>query len=129
MKSLKIVRIIATAVIVVIVGQTLFFKFSGAQESVDLFTKLGIEPFGRIGIGIAELIALILLLIPRTAVFGAIGAAGLMAGAILSHLTKLGFEGDYGLLAGMAAVALVASLLVLWILRVRIPIIGKFFLK
>ena len=66
------------------------FKFSGAEESVYIFTKLGIEPFGRIGSGIVELIASILILIPRTTLLGALLALGIMTGAIFSHLTKLG---------------------------------------
>ena len=70
--------------------QTLFFKFSGAEESVYIFTKLGIEPWGRIGTGIIELIASILILYPRTTAFGAVIGIGVMAGAIFSHITKLG---------------------------------------
>jgi uncharacterized membrane protein YphA (DoxX/SURF4 family) len=70
--------------------QTLFFKFTGAEESVYIFTTLGAEPWGRIGSGIVELIASVLLLVPATASPGAVMALGLMAGAILSHLTVLG---------------------------------------
>ena len=72
--------------------QTLFFKFTGASESVYIFTKLGIEPWGRIGSGVVELIAAVLLLIPRTAVLGALLSMGVISGAILTHLTKLGIE-------------------------------------
>src|SRR6516164_5404866 len=80
--------------------QTLFFKFTAAPESVYIFTKVGLEPWGRIGSGVVELIAAILLLIPRTTWLGAIVALGVMAGAILSHLTLVGIEvqGDKGLL-------------------------------
>src|SRR6185369_13464824 len=74
----------------VIMLQTLFFKFTAAEESVYIFTKLGMEPYGRIGIGILELIASILLVFPRTSVFGAILAACLMGGAIFFHITRLG---------------------------------------
>lgn len=79
-----------TAVIILL--QTLYFKFSGAEESVYIFTTLGIEPFGRIGSGIVELIASILILIPRTTILGAIMGVGTMTGAILSHLFILGIE-------------------------------------
>src|SRR3954471_21335614 len=84
----------------VILLQTLFFKFTGAEESVYIFTKLGLEPWGRIGSGVAELMAVILLLIPSTAVLGAILSLGIISGAIMSHLTTLGIEvtGDGGLL-------------------------------
>src|SRR5213594_585032 len=70
--------------------QTLFFKFTGAKESVYIFSTLGIEPWGRIGSGVAELIAAILLLIPATVPIGALFALAVISGAIVSHLTVLG---------------------------------------
>src|SRR5215203_4875087 len=70
--------------------QTLFFKFTGATESVYIFTTLGIEPWGRIGSGVVELAASVLLLVPATVVYGAALALCTMGVAILSHLTKLG---------------------------------------
>ena len=76
----------------IILLQTLYFKFTGAPESVYIFTTLGIEPWGRIGSGVAELIASILLFIPRTTWLGAGLALGTMLGAIGSHLVKLGIE-------------------------------------
>lgn len=80
----------------VILLQTLYFKFTAKPESVELFTLLGMEPWGRIGTGVAELIASVLILIPRTTLLGALIGLGLMAGAIFFHLTKLGinFGGD-----------------------------------
>src|SRR6266487_4655330 len=88
---------IAAAIILL---QTLFFKFTAAPESVYIFTKVGAEPWGRIGSGIIELFAAVLLLIPRTVWAGALLALGVMLGAIVSHLTVLGIEvqGDKGLL-------------------------------
>jgi putative oxidoreductase len=82
----------------VILLQTLYFKFTGHPESVELFTKLGVEPWGRIATGVIELIASILLLIPSTVFIGAFLGIGLMSGAILSHLTIIGIEskGDGG---------------------------------
>jgi uncharacterized membrane protein YphA (DoxX/SURF4 family) len=76
--------------------QTLYFKFTAQPESVQLFTILGMEPWGRIGTGVAELIAAVLLVIPRTTLPGAFMGLGLMSGAIYFHLTKLGinFGGD-----------------------------------
>lgn len=81
-----------------IMAQSLFFKFSGAEESIYIFSTLGMEPWGRIGTGVVELIASILLIIPKTTWIGAGIGLGTMAGAILSHLTKLGIEvkGDGG---------------------------------
>jgi putative oxidoreductase len=109
--------------------QTLFFKFTGAEESVYIFTQLGAEPWGRIGSGIVELIASVLLLIPRTITVGAILALGTISGAILSHLTKLGIavKDDGGLLFVLAVVVLVSSAGILWMRRREIPVIGSRF--
>ena len=95
--------------------QTLFFKFTAAPESVELFTKLGVEPWGRIGTGVIELITSILLLVPATAFIGAFLGVGLMAGAILSHLAVIGIEsqGDGGQLFILAIIVVVCCLLVM----------------
>src|ERR1700739_618999 len=84
----------------IILLQTLFFKFTAAPESVYIFTKVGAEPWGRILSGIIELVAAVLLLVPSFTWLGSMLAIGVMAGAILSHLTVLGIEvqGDMGLL-------------------------------
>lgn len=88
--------------------QTLYFKFSGAPESVYIFSTLGMEPWGRIGTGIGELIAAALLLVPATAWLGGLGATGLMSGAVFFHLTKLGIDvmGDGGQLFYYALIVL-----------------------
>ncbi len=106
--------------------QTLFFKFSGAPESIYIFETVGLEPFGRYASGVAELFASILLLVPRTTWLGAIIALGVMAGAILSHLTILGIEvqGDGGTLFIMALIVAVSSAILLWVNRGDIPVIG-----
>jgi uncharacterized membrane protein YphA (DoxX/SURF4 family) len=87
-----VLRILAALILL----QTLYFKFTAHSQSVALFKTLGMEPWGRIGTGIAELIASILILIPRTTLVGALMGLGLMGGAIFFHLTKLGinFGGD-----------------------------------
>lgn len=101
----------------IILLQTLYFKFTAHPDSVHIFSVLGLEPWGRIGTGIAELIVGVLLILPRTAWLGALGGLGLISGAILAHLTKLGVQvnGDGGLLFGMAVAVFVASLLILWL--------------
>jgi hypothetical protein len=106
--------------------QTLFFKFTGAAESVYIFSRLGVEPWGRIGSGVVELIAAILLLVPATTTVGAALALAVITGAILSHLTVLGIEvqGDGGLLFGLALTVLVASALILGLRRGEIPVVG-----
>lgn len=120
-----LLRLVAAGILL----QTLFFKFTGAEESKYIFSTLGVEPWGRIGSGVVELIAAILILIPRTTTIGALLALGVMSGAILSHLAFLGIEvkNDRGLLFGLALTVFVASLAVLYLHRYEIPIIGDKF--
>ena len=113
----------------VILLQTLFFKFTGAKESVYIFTTLGMEPWGRIGSGVAELIASILLLLPQTVVFGAILSLGVISGAIFFHLTKLGIAlplvDDHGELFALAVIVFVCSAVVLIMHRDELPLVGR----
>jgi len=97
---------------------TLYYKFTAHEQSVRLFTELGMEPWGRIGTGVMELVASALILYPRTTGFGAGMGAGLMAGAIFFHVTKLGikFDGDYGLFT-MAVIAFVCCFILLIVYR------------
>jgi uncharacterized membrane protein YphA (DoxX/SURF4 family) len=125
----KYIPFILRLIPAIILLQTLYFKFSGAPESVYIFETLGLEPVGRIGSGIAELIASILLLIPKTAWAGAGLSLGVISGAIVSHLTQLGIEvqGDGGFLFILAVIVFVFSAIVLWMNRKEIPVIGKRF--
>lgn len=102
--------------------QTLFFKFSGAEESVYIFSQLGIEPWGRIGTGFAELIASILILIPRTTPLGALLGLGIMSGALFFHLTKLGIvvKDDHGQLFIYALLVFISCLILAWSFRKQI---------
>lgn len=121
-------RIIAALIML----QTLYFKFTGAPESVYIFTTLGMEPWGRIGIGTGELIASVLLLIPATAWMGAAGAIGLMSGAVFFHLTKLGIDvmGDGGQLFYYALIVLVCGAGIVFIHRsTMFTFIGRFIKK
>lgn len=113
MKS-KVIFNIARFVAAGILLQTLYFKFSGASESVWIFTQLGVEPFGRIGSGVVELIAAILLLSGKYSRLGALLAGGTMLGAVFSHIFVLGFEvqNDGGFLFILALLVLVCSLFV-----------------
>lgn len=112
-----ILRILAALIML----QTLYFKFTAHPQSVALFTELGMEPWGRIGTGVLELIASSLILFPRTTGFGALLGLGLMSGAIFFHLTKLGinFGGDPWLFI-YAVITFVCCVLLLIIYRAQV---------
>ena len=117
------------SVAAIIMLQTLFYKFSAAQESIDLFTKLAgkNEAFMRIGTGVLELIAAILLFTPKKVWLGAFLTAGLMSGAMLSHFTILGIENnnDGGVLFTGSAITFLTGLILLLQNRKDIPYVGK----
>ena len=120
----------ARVIVALILFQTLFFKFTGAEESKYIFTVvMGAEneALGRIGSGVVELIAAILLLIPSTASIGAVLALGTITGAIFSHLTKLGIvvKDDGGLLFILAIVVFLLSGVTLLIHRKDLPVVGS----
>lgn len=104
-------RIVAAVLLL----QTLFFKFTGAEESVYIFSQLGVEPWGRIATGCMELIAAVLLLLPATIIPGALLAIGIMTGAIASHILKLGIvvQNDGGLLFVYACIVLFSAIILL----------------
>ena len=110
-----------------ILVQTLFFKFTGAEESIYIFQTLGVEPWGRIGSGVVEMIAAMLILIPRTVALGAILALATMVGAVGAHLSRLGVvvKEDGGLLFGLALTVLTGSLALLIIHGRQIPWLGR----
>ncbi|MDH3494761.1 MAG: DoxX family protein [Acidobacteriota bacterium] len=129
-KTINIVSWVFRIAIAAIFLQTLFFKFSGAEESINIFRKVAgteMEPFARIGSGIGELIAAILIIIPKTRVYGAILSVFVISGAILSHLTILGIEvmDDGGLLFILACTVFVLSLAVIYIHRAEFPFVGN----
>ena len=128
-KGLSITSWILQLVAAVILFQTLFFKFTGAKESIYIFSTVGMEPWGRIGSGVVELIASIMLMIPATVTVGAIIALVTISGAIFFHLTKLGVAlpavNDRGELFALAVVVFVVSLAILFIRRTEIPLVGN----
>lgn len=121
-------RLIAAAILF----QTLFFKFTGAEESKHIFMVLGAEPWGRLASGVVELVAVALLLIPRTKAVGALLTLGVISGAIFSHLTKLGVavvvngNSDNGLLFTLAIIVFVCSGLLLLLHRRELPLLGAY---
>jgi putative oxidoreductase len=126
-KPVKIASWTCRGVAAAVLLQTLFFKFSGAPESVYIFQKVGMEPWGRYGSGVAELIAALLLLTPRFGWAGALLAMGVMAGAIGSHLTVLGIvvQHDGGLLFGLAILVFVCSVCVVFWHRSQVPVLSN----
>lgn len=106
----------------VILLQTLYFKFTGAKESIYIFTALGVESYGRIVTGILELITVILILIPRTTFVGALLGSGIMVGAIFSHLFVLGIEveNDGGTLFTLAVLTLVCCVTLIFLNRDKV---------
>jgi hypothetical protein len=130
-KAFVITSWILRLIVAVILLQTLFFKFSAAKESIYIFSTLGMEPWGRIGSGVFELIASILLFIPSTTTLGAAMAFAATGSAILFHLTRLGIAltpvGDHGELFALAIVVTVCSLGVLVLHRQELPLIGRGF--
>ena len=142
-KPAVIVSWILQLVVAFILGQTLFFKLTGAPETIALFEIVGAEPMGRYATAVAELMCVVLLLVPKTSVIGAIGSVGVITGAIMAHITKLGVRidpvklGDPRLealegpsLFVMALVVFFGSLIIIAIRRTQIPFIGsKFFPK
>ncbi|HEX6126187.1 MAG TPA: hypothetical protein VFZ23_12510 [Pyrinomonadaceae bacterium] len=130
--TLSIVSWVCRVAVAVILLQTLFFKFTGAEESKYIFTTLlgpDLEAFGRLGSGFVELIAAVLLVVPRTAWMGAFLSLGTISGAILSHLTMLGIvvKDDGGLLFALAVTVFVLSAIALLIHRRELPILGAAF--
>lgn len=123
----KYIPLVLRIIVAVILIQTLRFKFSAHPDSVYIFETVGLEPIGRIGIGVLELIAGILLLIPKTAWIGAGLTLGLIGGAIMMHLTQLGIEvkGDGGLLFGTAVLTFILSAIILYLYKNDIPFLKK----
>lgn len=119
----KYIPLALRIIVAVILIQTLRFKFTAHPDSVYIFETVGLEPFGRIGIGIVELIAGILLLIPKTVWAGATITLGVIGGAIMMHLTQLGIEvkGDGGVLFYTAVVTFLLSAIILFIHKKDIP--------
>ncbi len=115
MKNLVFIWIVKLVAVVILI-QTLYFKFTAAEESVYIFSTLGIEPFGRTGSGVVELLASILIVIPRTTLLGALLGAGTMAGAIASHVFFLGIEvkNDGGTLFILALITFLCCLLLVY---------------
>lgn len=128
MKNNKISSLLARLIAAGILVQTLYFKFTAAPESVYIFTTVGMEPWGRIGSGVVELIAALLLIIPSTVWMGALIGVGVISRAIISHLTILGIEvmNDGGTLFILASIIFICCIYLLYLNRSKIPIVTKY---
>ncbi len=129
--TLKYLKLALRVIVAIILIQTLRFKFTAHPDSVYIFSKAGLEPFGRIGIGVLELIAGILLLLPnpKAIATGALLTLGIIGGAIMMHLTKIGIDvkGDGGALFFTAVLVFVLSAIISWFYKKDIPILGNRF--
>lgn len=119
----KIALWVLKTIAAVIMLQTLYFKFTAAPESIYVFSTIGMEPWGRIGTGVMELIASVLILLPATAVYGAAMGLALMSGALFFHITRLGIEvqNDKGLLFAYALIVWICCATLLLVQRHRLP--------
>ena len=115
MKTKNIISWALRLTVAIILLQTLYFKFTAHPDSVHIFSALGIEPWGRIGLGIVELITALLILIPKTKIIGMINSLGIIIGAVFSHLLVLGVTvgNDGGSLFTLAIIVFIASTLFL----------------
>ncbi|MBE8401644.1 DoxX family protein [Leptospira borgpetersenii] len=130
--SKKLLLYCLRTIVAFILLQTLFYKFTGASESVAIFSKLGVEPWGRIGTGILELVASILLFLPGWNWLGSFLGLGLMSGAVFSHLFVIGIEqdNDGGLLFLLALGNAILCILLLWLEKdILTTVLRKRFLK
>lgn len=123
----RYIKITLRIIVAIILIQTLRFKFTAHPDSVYIFSQVNLEPYGRIGIGIIELIASILILIPKTVWIGSSLTLGIISGAIIMHITKIGIEvnGDNGILFYTAILVFILSIIILWLYRKDIPFINK----
>lgn len=74
-----------------------YLKLNSNSGAIQLFSGLGLEPYGRFAIGLFELTAALLLLYPGTVKYGAVLGFILMTGVIFIHITKIGIalNGNY----------------------------------
>jgi len=93
-----------------------YVKLSSSPGAIQLFTGLGLEPYGRLLLGATEIFAALLIVYPPTMKYGAVLGVILMSGVILIHLTKLGIAlgGDYSFFI-MGIVAFCCSAALIWI--------------
>ena len=127
MKSAQILTLVLRIFLALLLSWAGYLKLSSAEVEIELFTTLGMEPIGRYLIGALEVAAAILILLPQSVVYGAVLSWGLMVGAVIAHLTKIGITGPSGILFGAAVLALISSTLIIYITRNRIEFLDHMF--
>lgn len=123
----NIISWVVQVIVVAILGHTLYGKFTDAPMVAELFSKIGMGPVGYKLIGFIELIACILLLSPRAVVWGAILSWGVMSGAVIGHISGIGFEGNFGVMGSMAIGAWLLSVLIIFLRRNQVSFISNMF--
>lgn len=140
-KTLNMIQWVLVAMVAFIFLQSLPFKFSGHEQTQLIFSTIGnwlssiglseslaqgFTHYGGFIIGSLELIATILLVIPKSRMWGALLGLGLMTGAIFFHLfTPLGVarviddagNTDNGVLFIMACIAFLSNALLIYLNR------------
>lgn len=89
-------------------------KLAGVPQFVAMFDQIGLGQWFRLLTGALEFIGGLLVLIPRTAVWGALLLACVMAGAIVTHLLVIGGNP----LPALTLLALAAT--ILWLRRTQL---------
>lgn len=125
----KIISWVFQLIVVYLIGQTLFYKFTDDPETVKLFGQLGMGPFGYKLIGLLELVTCILLLIPASIATGALLGWGLMTGAIIAHVTEIGFKNGNGVLGSTAILAWLLCAAIMYLNRTSLPVLSAVFKK
>lgn len=115
MKNTNLISWLLRLTVAIILLQTLYFKFTAHPDSVYIFSALGVEPWGRISLGIIELITALLILFPKTKIIGMLNSLGIIIGAIVSHFLVIGVnvKGDGGNLFILALIVFIASIIYL----------------
>ncbi|MEM6960150.1 MAG: DoxX family protein [Myxococcota bacterium] len=102
-----------------------YLKLTSGAAEIAIFSELGMEPQGRMIIGLLEVASGLLLLSPHVAT-GALLTVGIMCGAIIAHATVIGPSpgGDGGLQMAMLALVLTSSIVLLLVSRRDLPLVG-----
>ena len=94
-------------------------KLAGVAQFVAMFDEIGFGQWFRLLTGAIEVTGGVLIIVPRTAVLGALLLACVMIGAVITHLAVIGGNPI------PATVLLALSLTVLWLRRTQFSILQR----